>query len=193
MEPLKEIKFYFEGCETETDYSNALMQWITNRAFQFDKTKYNRICLHLEDTVESCVAIEMCFIISAYTNLEFYVPRKEARKCRCYMKNPIIKAVSMRKWNKLSKELDTMCWDVQSVFGTYSYEDIGAIIYLGIGSESIRDIGVNLYGWNDDRKEYLANLKKAIKEAKKAIKEEQKALKEFKKGCGEYAGTDNQR
>lgn len=190
---LEEIKFNFKGCETEADYSNALMQWITNRAFQFDKTKYNKVCLRLEDSVESCVAIEMCFIISAYTNLEFYVPRKDARKCRCYKKNPIIKAVSMRKWNKLSKELDTMCWDAQSTCGTYSYEDNGAMIYLGIGAESIRGIGVNLYGWNDNRKEYLANLKKAIKEAKKAIKEERKNFKEFKKGCDECASTDDKR
>ena len=190
---MEEIKFNFRGCETDADYSNALMQWITNRAFQFDKTRYNRVCLRLEDSVESCVAIEMCFIISAYTNLEFYVPRKDARKCRCYKKNPIIKAVSLRKWNKLSKELDTMRWDAQSTCDAYFYENNGAMIYFGIGAESIRGIGINLYGWNDNRKEYLTNLKKAIKEARKAIKEEQKAFKEFKKGCGEYAGTDDKR
>jgi hypothetical protein len=86
-----------------------------------------------------------------------------------------------------------MRWDAQSTCGIYSYEDNGAMIYLGIGAESIRGIGVNLYGWNDNRKEYLANLKKAIKEAKKAIKEEQKSLKKFKKECSEYASTDDKR
>ena len=87
---MDEIQFKFKDCKSEADRSNALMQWLVNRAFQFDKTKYDKICLHLEDTVQSCVAIEMCFIISAYTNTKFYVPRKEARKCRCYQKNPII-------------------------------------------------------------------------------------------------------
>ena len=190
---MEEIKFNFNDEISEIDRANAYMQWITNRAFQFDKTKYNRVCLHLEDNALSCVAIELCFIIAAYSDLKFYVPRKEARKCRCYMRNPIIKAVSTRKWNKLSQQLDTMCWDIQSTNNRYYSEDHGAQIYTGINTETIYNIAVSLYGWNDNRKEYLANLKKAIKEAKKAIKEEQKALKEFKKGCGEYADTDNQR
>ena len=186
---MDEIQFKFKDCKSEIDRSNALMQWLVNRAFQFDKTKYNKICLRLEDTVQSCVAIEMCFIISAYTNVKFYVPRKEARKCRCYQKNPIIKAVSMRKWNKLSNQLDTMRWDVQSTHGDYYIDDRGAKIYHGISADSIYKIGINLYGWVDSRKEYLSNLKKAIKLAKKRIKEERKQAKEAMKN----ANTDGKR
>ena len=190
---MEEIKFNFQDGITEVDRASAYMQWITNRAFQFDKIKYSRVCLHLEDTALSCVAIELCFIIGAYSNLEFYVPRKEARKCRCYMRNNIVKAVSTRKWNKLSQRLDTMCWDVQSANNRFCVENRGAQIYTGINVETITNIAVNLYGWNDNREEYISALKKAIKEAKRNLREEKKEQKKMKREAKKNADNNNQR
>ena len=190
---MEEIQFKFNNCDTEMDKLNALMQWMTNRAWQFDKSKYNRVCFRLEDTAESCVALEMCFILSTYSDIEFYVPRKDARKCRCYIKNSIIKPVSIRKWNKMTTELDTMFWDVQSTTTRYENMEYAAMIYCGISSETIKRIAENFYGWNDDRKAYIKHLKQVVKEARKAIKAEEKALKKQLKEMHNYASSDDQR
>ena len=185
---MDEIQFNFKDCENEVDRSNALMQWLVNRAFQFDKSKYDTICLRLGDNPQSCVAIEMCFIISAFSNIKFYVPRKDAKKCRCYYKNKIIIPVSMRKWEKMTTKLSTMHWDSQQTNDIYNGHE-GAMIFYRINYDTVKSIAVNLYGWLDDRKQYIYCLKKAIKDAKKQIKKEQKQAKEIVKD----ADTNNQR
>ena len=78
---MKEIHFNFDTRADASDRANALMQWLGNRAYKFDKTKYKQVCLHLEDTAESAVALEICFILNTYTDMLFYVPKKEAKLC----------------------------------------------------------------------------------------------------------------
>ena len=63
------------------------------------------------------------------------------------------------------------------------------MIFYRINYDTVKSIAVNLYGWLDDRKQYIYCLKKAIKDAKKQIKKEQKQAKEIVKD----ANTNNQR
>ena len=88
----------------------------------------------------------------------------------------------------MTSKLSTMRWDSQQTNDVYmGYE--GAMIFYGINYDTVKAVATNLYGWLDDRKQYIRGLKKAIKDAKKQIKEEQKRAKEIVKD----ADTDNQR
>lgn len=172
----EEIQFDFSKIDGEDSRANAVMQWLVNRAFVFDKQRYTNICLNIEDTAEGCVANEIAFAINTFSGVKFYALRKELKKCRFYSKASVIIPVSKRKYEKISNQLETLRWNTRHTVDTpYAMTPFYAEVFYGVGHKTIKFIAETLYAWDDNRKAYIKAkrqaIKAAFKEAKEAIKE----------------------
>lgn len=176
-----ELAFNLDKFETEIDKMSAVLQWIVNRAFEFDKQKFHNICLHINDDSVGMIAYNICLAIGTFSNVKFYVPRKELRKCRFYGRNNIVIKCGKRKWNKILNSLDTMVWDATTTCSDNEQNSSLPQIFYGISRETLTKIAVLLYDWNGDRKLYLKSKKQKNKEVKQMIKEYKMEAKLMKK------------
>ena len=173
------IKFDLTKFEDDLSSANALMSWITNRAFGFDKTRYKNICLNIEDTAEGCLANEIAFAMSTFSGVKFYTLKKNFKKCRFYSKASAIIPVSKSRYSKISHQPDTLHWNTRHTVNTPTgMIPLYAKVFFGLEHETIKFIAETLYGWDDNRKNYIKVKKQAIKAA---LKEAKVAIKEAKR------------
>ena len=165
---MEEYQFDLSQFEDDISKANAVMSWLANRAFAYDKTRFNNIVLELNDDAIGAVAYEICKICTVFANTKFYTS-KIAKKSRYFNKQGVVKTVSRRKLNKIIKQEDTIFWNATTTADNGDCDE-RPIIFYGFSSELLHFVATTLYGWNPDRKEYIKANKRAHKEAIKAAK-----------------------
>ena len=165
---MEEYQFDLSQFDDDISKANAVMSWLANRAFAYDKMRFNNIVLELNDDAIGAVAYEICKICTVFANTKFYTS-KSAKKSRYFSKHGVVEAISRRKLNKLTAQDDTITWNATATVDG-GVCDERPIIFYGFNSELLHFVATTLYGWNPNRKEYIKANKRAHKEAVKAAK-----------------------
>lgn len=178
------------ACRNKDEKLNLLMTFLANRANMYDKSKYNKIALHIEDNEQGLLTFHLCQILGIYNKVTFYIPSNELRKCRFYVRTNCIKPASFLRWFLIGHKKDLLSVDTISN-ADFDIDSKMPHIFEGFSKEKIREIAVHLYGWIDNKKEYKACMKKALKEAKKEIRAQLKEIKKKKKEEQRNAKNNN--
>ena len=141
---MEEYQFDLSQFDDDISKANAVMSWLANRAFAYDKMRFNNIVLELNDDAIGAVAYEICKICTVFANTKFYTS-KSAKKSRYFSKHGVVEAISRRKLNKLTAQDDTITWNATATVDG-GVCDERPIIFYGFNSELLHFVATTLYG-----------------------------------------------
>lgn len=166
---MERITFDMSKFPDRLDQLNVMSMFIVNRAAQFDKMKYNRIIVEIDDDSLGCTTYNFMRIINEATGVPVYCKWK-AKKARFVTKNKAFKFRPKFWLNHLMKKDDTLYLDAESNMN-FQLSTSYPKIYAGFMRQELDEIATKLYGWQDDLESYEVwekEMKREEKELKNA-------------------------
>lgn len=144
---MNKIEFDLSNYKTKEAKANALMNYIANRAGNFDRKKFKRIVLLWEDNEEGLLGYSLGRILNVYTQIPVYIEKKQT-KVRFWEDNMDIQAKQKLTIHRYIHKKDTLVLDCISNYEEqkdWSYP----MAFLGFDHETLAFIANTLYHWNE--------------------------------------------